>query len=72
MILGGVGFMVFLLFMRYTFIWWPLHPVGYIMHLSWATKCLWASFFIGWLLKFFILRMFHGRHYSWYCRAAQL
>ncbi len=55
-ILGGMGFMSFLLFMRCTFIWWPLHPVGYIMHLSWATKCLWASFFIGWLLKFFILR----------------
>ena len=55
-ILGGTVFMTFLLFMRYTFIWWPLHPVGYIMHLSWATKCLWASFFVGWLLKSLILK----------------
>lgn len=55
-IFGGMAFMAFLLLMRYSFIWWPLHPVGYIMHLSWATKCLWASFFIGWMLKLFILR----------------
>jgi hypothetical protein len=55
-VLGGMVFMTFLLLMRYRFIWWPLHPVGYIMHLSWATKCLWASFLIGWLLKYFILR----------------
>ena len=56
-ILGGMIFMAFLLSMRYTFIWWPLHPVGYIMHLSWATKCLWASFLIGWLLKLLILKL---------------
>ena len=55
-ILGGMAFMIALLFMRYSFVWWPLHPVGYIMHLSWATKCLWASFLIGWLIKHFILR----------------
>jgi len=55
-ILGGMVFMIFLLFMRYRFIWWPLHPVGYIMHLSWAAKCLWASFLMGWLLKHLILK----------------
>ncbi|MFQ5874023.1 MAG: DUF6784 domain-containing protein, partial [Dehalococcoidia bacterium] len=55
-ILGGMFFMIVLLFMRYTFIWWPLHPVGYIMHLSWATKCLWFSFLIGWLFKLLILK----------------
>lgn len=56
-ILGGMVFMGFLLFMRYTFIWWPLHPVGYLMHLSWAAKCLWASFLIGWLLKSLIIKL---------------
>jgi len=56
-ILGGMVFMGFLLFMRYTFIWWPLHPVGYLMHLSWATKCLWASFLIGWFLKSLIIKL---------------
>jgi len=32
--LGGIAFMGFLLFMRYRFIWWPLHPAGYLMHLT--------------------------------------
>lgn len=55
-ILGGMAFMTGLLFMRYRFIWWPLHPVGYLMHLSWSAKCLWGSFLIGWLLKHSILK----------------
>jgi hypothetical protein len=55
-ILGGMGFMALLLFMRYRFIWWPLHPAGYLMHLSWSTKCLWVSFLLGWLFKGLILK----------------
>ena len=54
--LGGVAFMGFLLFMRYRFIWWPLHPAGYLMHLTWIAGVIWFSFFVGWLLKYVILK----------------
>jgi hypothetical protein len=56
----GVGAVVMslLLFMKRMFLWWPLHPIGYTMHSGYAIKMLWFSFFIGWFLKFMILR--HG------------
>jgi hypothetical protein len=54
--LAGAGFMGFMLFMRYRFIWWPLHPAGYLMHLTWIAGVVWFSFFIGWLTKYFLLK----------------
>jgi hypothetical protein len=56
LILAGVGFMGLMLFMRYRFIWWPLHPAGYLMHLTWIAGVIWFSFFIGWLMKYFVLK----------------
>jgi hypothetical protein len=55
--LSGSAFMGLMLFMRYRFIWWPLHPAGYLMHLTWIAGVVWFSFFIGWLLKYFILKL---------------
>jgi hypothetical protein len=55
-LLGGIAFMGFLLFMRYRFIWWPLHPAGYLMHLTWIAGVIWCSFLVGWLLKYVILK----------------
>jgi len=52
----GIGFMTFLVWMRNTFLWWPLHPIGYAMFSSWATLVLWFSFFLGWLMKFVIVK----------------
>jgi ABC-type multidrug transport system fused ATPase/permease subunit len=54
--LSGATFMGFLLFMRYRFIWWPLHPAGYLMHLTWIAGVIWFSFFVGWILKYVILK----------------
>lgn len=53
---GGIV-MSFLIFMRYTFFWWRLHPLGYAMTTSWAPYTIWFSIFLGWMAKFFILRI---------------
>ena len=46
-----------LMWMRQTFVWWPpLHPLGYTMLSSWATFKLWFSIFLGWGLKFSIVK----------------
>jgi len=55
-ILTGVGVMSFLLFMRYRFLWWRVHPLGYAMTTSWAPYTVWFSFLLGWLCKYFILK----------------
>jgi hypothetical protein len=38
------------------FLWWPLHPIGYLTTYSSAMQILWFSFFIGWLCNFLVLR----------------
>lgn len=54
----GVGSVVmgFLIFLRYRFLWWRVHPLGYAMTTSWAPYTVWFSFFLGWLFKFVILK----------------
>ncbi len=52
----GMAIMSGLIFMRYQFTWWRLHPLGYAMTTSWAPYTVWFSFFWGWLLKYAIMR----------------
>jgi hypothetical protein len=42
--------------MRQAFVWFPLHPVGFIMMQTYPMKTLWFSTLIGWILKTGILR----------------
>lgn len=53
-----LGFVIIstLLFMRHRFIWWKLHPIGYVMGAVYSSYFLWSSIFIGWLLKYLILK----------------
>lgn len=43
-------------FLRSRFLWFPLHPTGYVMAISWAMHNLWLSAFLGWLCKSLITR----------------
>ena len=55
---AGVGFGLTLLLatMRMRFLWWNLHPVGYAISGSWAINPMIGSIFVGWLLKWIVLR----------------
>ena len=46
----------FLLFMRHSFIWWPLHPIGYLLGSTYPPFYLWGMIFVGWLAKYVILK----------------
>ena len=59
----NTGFMIFgsalmfcLMWMRRTFVWWPIHPIGYTMWSGWGTFKLWFSIFLGWSIKYVIVR----------------
>lgn len=41
---------------RSRFAAFPLHPIGYMMSLTWAMQMLWFSVFLGWLCKVLIMR----------------
>jgi hypothetical protein len=53
---AGIAFSLALLIMRTTFIWWPLHPVGYAVSSSWSMNLLWMPMLIAWAIKVAILR----------------
>ncbi len=52
----GAGVMAFLVMGYHQFIWWPLHPIGYLTTYSSAMQILWFGFFIGWLCNSLVLR----------------
>lgn len=59
----GTAAMSGLIFLRYRFTWWRLHPLGYAMTTSWAPHTVWFSFFWGWAFKFMILKALGFRGY---------
>ncbi|MCX7823698.1 MAG: hypothetical protein N2260_09700 [Syntrophobacterales bacterium] len=48
-VLVGALVMVVLIWGYRHFVWWPFHPMGYLMMYNSATQIIWFSFFIGWL-----------------------
>jgi hypothetical protein len=52
----GVLFTVFLAVMRTRFVWWPFHPVGYLVSGSFGLFRLWLPIFLTWLIKSLLLR----------------
>lgn len=54
----GVGFIwVFIMmFMRMRFLWWPFHPAGYALAISYAMEYYWFAFFVSWLIKWILLK----------------
>lgn len=54
--LGGFLFSIGLLMMRVRFLWWPLHPVGYLVSSWWTFTGLWFPILISWSVKSLLLR----------------
>ena len=52
----GSLFMILLIWLRRVFVWWPLHPIGYTMLSSWASFKLWTSIFLGWMMKYILVK----------------
>ena len=53
---GGFGLTAVLMFLRTRFLWWPLHPLGYVTADSWGMFNLWSCIFVAWVIKTVILR----------------
>ena len=52
----GASVMGLLMFMRQRFLWWPLHPLGFPVALTWPLRYDWFAIFIAWLAKSLVLR----------------
>jgi hypothetical protein len=42
--------------LRLRFLWWPLHPVGYVVANVWGSQWWWGPLFVAWLLKSLVIR----------------
>ena len=52
---GGFAFAASLLLLRWRFIQWPLHPVGYVVSSWWTFTGLWFPLLISWIVKRILL-----------------
>lgn len=54
----GIGALVMgiLMFVRYRFLWWPLHYLGFPIGDTWVMEWVWFSILLGWLFKSVILK----------------
>ena len=54
---GGGLVMGLLLAARRYLLWWPLHPLGFVVSFGRVMEGIWSSIFFAWLVKCFILRL---------------
>jgi hypothetical protein len=62
-IAGGFLFTIFLMIMKMGFIWWPLHPGGYVLTTGGGLGRSWFAVFISWAIKSIILRFGGARRF---------
>lgn len=62
--LVGAGLMSLLIAGYHHFIWWPLHPIGYLTAYSSAMQLLWFGFLVGWLCNTLVLRYGGANRYK--------
>jgi len=60
----GFAFTALLSWLKLRFTWWPLHPVGYLMVMTFPSAHLWFSIMLGWLAKTLIVRFGGARLYT--------
>lgn len=67
-ILRGVGFAImwFLMVMRQTFVWWPFHPLGFVIAGTWIMNQLWLTCLIAWFVKGAIVHFSGLRGYNFF------
>lgn len=55
LLLGG-AFTWFLTLMRQRFLWFPLHPIGYVVGQGYEASRMWFPFLVGWLAKASVMK----------------
>jgi hypothetical protein len=52
----GALVMGLLMLARHHLPWWPLHPLGYPIAITWLTNQIWLSIAIAWLIKLSVIK----------------
>jgi hypothetical protein len=62
-IIGGFLFASLLMAMRFRFVWWQFHPIGYAIAADWTTGLIWMPLLVGWLVKTAVMRYLGPKTY---------
>ena len=62
-VIGSFAFTVLCNSMRRRFLWWPFHPAGYPLAVSFAMDYFWWAVFIAWFIKAAVLKVGGMRMY---------
>ena len=52
----GAAVMAALTLARHHLLWWPLHPIGYVVSGTWILNSIWFNIFLAWLVKAIVLK----------------
>ena len=65
---AGAGFLVVLIVsaLRLRLSWWPLHPVVFLLWMTWPMTAMHHSFLLGWIVKTLVVRLGGMRVYEKY------
>ncbi len=61
---GGAAFTLFLIWMRAMPVWWPFHPIGYVLAETGTGASFWFHYLLAWGLKGLLLRWGGHRLYA--------
>lgn len=59
----GAALSTIMLVLRARFLWWPLHPFGYLLCGTWAIGMTWFGIFLGWLAKSLVMTFVGAQAY---------
>lgn len=60
----GGGIMNMLIVIRQKLLWWPFHPLGFLISTTWMAQFVWFNVFLAWLVKLLVLRYGGARLYQ--------
>jgi hypothetical protein len=52
----GMVIMTGLMVGRWLYLWWPFHPIGYVIGPVWIMDHLWINMFMAWMIKVLVLK----------------
>ncbi|NKB69129.1 MAG: hypothetical protein GKR89_18830 [Candidatus Latescibacteria bacterium] len=52
----GAAMMGGLMLARHFWLWWPLHPIGFVVGGTWILNSVWFSIFLAWLVKIAVIK----------------
>ncbi|MFQ6098463.1 MAG: DUF6785 family protein, partial [Armatimonadota bacterium] len=59
----GFAFASLLMAMRFRFVWWQFHPIGYAIAADWTTGLIWMPLMIAWAAKTAMMRYLGPKAY---------